>query len=698
MSKGYRASASPRSLSEAYAQWSLIAPANRERAEQWLQTALLPNLLLMCADAVQRRDRDSLTLWMEPHPDRQRAYRLMGEPVAGRVRRVLQTALDALYVDAPPEEAAAAELFTFFRTGRWRTVQRSVRLTVALADPDSPERALALTLLLERVARAGAPYAHPAHHWLLFWDEAFQRALEASGLVGVRWSLSPLPMHAEIAGDSLGGAFALGARLLEESPGDHRRFAILCRYEPVGQRLLPVDQFQEKYDAVCALPRVRTVVVSDAQLTEPLPRTVATPTLSEALRLWRRHRQRMRLQRMSLALALLPLGALVWGLQQGSYTLELTPSGRVMLQAGLIRRAPIDTGYFALEIAPERLPMGRRWRWRTLPAEYDPAPYLEIANALLDPLMQATLLHDLGDTTRAMRILKHARAPFAAFEFRRLEVLAALQPSQRTEYLDRARRLPAPDAESQLARARLLYTHSALAKDAYLRTLKRLARSNAPSHVRLEALGWIAQDDPDWILQASDLRQLVVNASLVRAQRAYGLRVIARLSQTRLYETVPLIEPYRNDPLIQGSREQIELLIEMLLRRDESFYQRTREPVTDIYLTDAVEAECLELVFEGLLKEFAQQRPTLTDRWAFLLSDLETPFADRWAAHRTALMRTLIAITPADQREALRAALQRLLKQSLPIHRRLTLQRALRMIDTSVGHQSATKVRKNAHN
>jgi hypothetical protein len=127
-----------------------------------------------------------------------------------------------------------------------------VRLTVALADPDAPERALALTLLLERVAPNGAPYPHPALHWLLFWDEAFQRALDAAGLIGIRWSLSPLPADAEIAGDSLGGALALGARLLDACPGDHRRYAILCRYDPDAERLLPVEQFQEKYDAACA--------------------------------------------------------------------------------------------------------------------------------------------------------------------------------------------------------------------------------------------------------------------------------------------------------------------------------------------------------------------------------------------------------------------------------------------------------------
>ena len=60
MPKGYCASAPPRSLNEAYAQWHQIAPANRERAEHWLQTRLLPHLLALCADAVQRRDRDAL--------------------------------------------------------------------------------------------------------------------------------------------------------------------------------------------------------------------------------------------------------------------------------------------------------------------------------------------------------------------------------------------------------------------------------------------------------------------------------------------------------------------------------------------------------------------------------------------------------------------------------------------------------------
>jgi hypothetical protein len=199
--------------------------------------------------------------------------------------------------------------------------------------------------------------------------------------------------------------------------------------------------------------------------------------------------------------------------------------------------------------------------------------------------------------------------------------------------------------------------------------------------VRLDALEIIACYDPDWILRSRELRQLVVNASLVRAQRAYGLRVIARLSQTRLYDAVPLIEPYRNDPLVQGSRALVELLIQMVLRRDESFYRQQREPVPDIYLTDALESEALELVFQRLLEEFAQRRPTLAAQWGFLLDDLETPFADRWAAHRNTLVRALIALTPPDQRPALRAALHKRLAQPLPTHRRLTLQRALRLLN-----------------
>lgn len=681
MPKGYAASAPPRSLNEAYAQWRQIAPANRERAEHWLQTRLLPHLLALCADAVQRRDRDALALWLEPPPELARAYRWLGAPVAARVQRLLHAARDALYVDALPDDPFDAELAAYLRTGRWRPARRAVRLTVALADPDAPERALALTLLLERVAPTGAPYPHPALHWLLFWDEAFQRALDAAGLIGARWSLSPLPADAEIAGDSLGGALALGARLLETCPGDHRRFAVLCRYDPDTERLLPVEQFQEKYDAVCALRRVRAVLVSAGQLGEPLPRTTPVETLADALRLTRRHHTRARLMRSSLALPILPLGALLWGLQQGSYTLELTPSGRIMLYGGLIRRAPIDTGYFALEIAPERLPMGRRLRWRTHPAEYDPAPYREIADALLDPLAQATLRHDLGESAAALQILERARAPFPAFEFRRLETLAQLQPARRAECLQRAQRLPAPDPDSQLARARLLHTLGALPHDAYLRQLKQLAQSNAPSHVRLDALERIARYDPDWILRSRELRQLVVNASLVRAQRAYGLRVIARLSQTRLYNTVPLIEPYRNDPLVQGSRALVELLIQMVLRRDEAFYRQQREPVSDIYLTDAVEAEALELVFQGLLEDFARRRPTLARQWDFLLKDMETPFADRWASHRNTLVRVLVAITPADQRPALRVALQQQLAQPLPTHRRLSLQRALRLLE-----------------
>jgi len=681
MPKGYSASAPPRSLNEAYAQWRQIAPANRERAEHWLQTRLLPHLLVLCADAVQRRDRDALALWLEPSPELTRAYRLLGAPVAVRVQRLLHAARDALYVDALPDDPFDAELVVYFRMGRWRPAQRAVRLTVALADPDAPERALALTLLLERVAPTGTPYPHPALHWLLFWDEAFQRALDAAGLIGTRWSLSPLPADAEIAGDSLGGALALGARLLETCPGDHRRFAVLCCYDPDTQRLLPVEQCQEKYDAVCAVRRVRAVLVSAGQLGEPLPRTTPVDTLADALRLVRHQRQRARLMRSSLALLILPLGALLWGLQQGSYTLDLTPSGRIMLYGGLIHRVPIDTGYFALEIAPERLPMGRRLRWRTPPAEYDLAPYREIADALLDPLAQATLRYDLGEVAEAMRILERARAPFPAFEFRRLETLAQLQSARRAEYLQRARRLPAPDPDSQLARARMLHMLGALPHDAYLRQLKQLAQSNAPSHVRLDALECIARYDPDWILRSRELRQLVVNASLVRAQRAYGLRVLARLSQTRLYETVPLIEPYRNDPVIQGSRAQMELLLQMVLRCDEAFYRQQREPVGDIYLTDAVEAEALELVFQGLLEDFARRRPTLAQQWDFLLKDMETPFADRWASHCNTLIRVLVAITPADQRPALRDVLQQRLAPPLPTHRRLSLQRALRTLE-----------------
>lgn len=680
MAKGYHSSAPPRSLEEAYAQWSQIDPANIERAEYWLHTNLLPRLLELCADAVQRRNIDALTTWLHPAPEIERLYRRLGAPTAERVQRAIQIATDALRAPQPPDDPADADLYTFFRTGRWRKPTRSVRLTVALADPEEPELALALTLTLEYIPDADVPYAHPVAHWLLSWDAAFEYALNAARLGGVRWSLRPLPLCASIQGDSLGGAFALGAQLLETCPGDHQRIAILARFDPNTQRLLHVEQFQEKYDSVCAHKGVRVILISPAQSGEMPPRAVACETLPEALRLAHRHVRRQRLMRWSFAAPILPLAALLWGLQQGSYTLSLTPSGRIMIETGLVARTHIDTGYLAAELFPDKLRTGRRWRWQATSVEYDLAPYREIADALIDPLHQAKLIHALGDSARAQNLLAMDYSPFTPFRYRRLETLHALQPEQRAQWLRHAQRLPADDPASQLARVRTLHALGALDSNALIRQLKPLAQRAPEPQVRLEALELIARHDPDWVLNAPELRQIIVNASLIRSQRAYGLRVLARLSQTRLMETAPLIEPYRNDPIIQGSRDQVDLLIQMLLRRDEQFYFTERERVNDVYITDRVEAECLELVFEGLLLHFARARPTLQARWDFLLRDLRTPYAARWAVHRGALIRALITLTPPNQRPALRQYLQTQIQQPLPAHEQLAIQEALQRL------------------
>lgn len=682
--KGYRAGAPPRSLEEAYAQWSQIDPANIERADYWLHTSLLPCLLELCADAVQRQNLDALTLWLRDAPEIVRAYRRLSAPVAERVQRMLTIAADAIRTPQPPDAPDEADLHTYFRTGRWRPAQRAVRLTTALAEPDDPEQAVAITLLLEQVNTADAPpYAHPASHWLLFWDSAFQQSLDGVNLQGVRWSLPPLPPHAEIRGDSLGGALALGAQLLHQAPGDHRRFAVLARYDPDTQRLLPVEQFQEKYDAVCALRHTRAVLVSPAQLSAPLPRAATVETLPDALHLVQTRLRRQRLAKISLAAPIIPLLGLLWGLQQGSYTLSLTPSGRVMLSPGLISRAPIDTGYLASEILPNRLPMGRRWRWRMQPVEFDPAPYHEIAHALIDPFHAAQLYHALGDPHASLACVPPPNTPIIPYRFQRLEILYLLQPQRRAEWLYLARQTPAPDAYSRLAQLRALHTLGELPTTQLVQRLQPLALPPNDDLLRLEALALIAPHDPDWILRNPTLRSFLQTASVDRAKRGRALRVIALLSQQRLFETAPLIEPYRNDLMVQGSRDLIEILLHMLLSGDETYYFEQRERVNDLYVVERVEALALAHVFEGLLIRLARQRPHLQAQWEFLLRDLQTPFAARWGMHRQALMDALIHLTPPDQRPALRQYLQQQLQTPPPMHERLAIHYALQQLKMS---------------
>ena len=678
--KGYQAAAPPRSLEEAYAQWRQIDPANIERAEYWLQTALLPRMVDLCADAVRRRSLDALAMWLNPDESLARLYRRLGAPAAERARRLIALAQDALRAHEPPDTPDDADLHHYYRTGRWRPAARSVRLTVALADADEAVRAVALTLQLEQVASPQtAPYAHPAQHWLLMWDEAFQASLDAAGLGGVRWSLNGLPLNAAIQGDSLGGAFALGAQLLVHAPGDHRRVATLARFDPKTHRLLPVEQFEDKYDAVSRV--AQRIVVSPAQLSEPLPRVVVHETVHDALRAILGQRRRRRLAQLSLLTPLIPLAGLLWGLQQGSYAFTLTPSGRVMLEAGLITRQRIDTGYLASELYPDKLPMGPRWRWRVQPTVYDDAPYREIADALIDPFEAARLLHQLGDTTQALRRLPPPNTPIYAYRFQRLETLAMLQPSRRAQWRRLARQTPAPDPASRLAQLRVRFLLGDLPQDAYLRALRPLALPPHDDLTRLDALAQIAPHDPEWILSRADLRHLLQTCSVDRVKRGRALCVIALLSQQRLIETAPLIEPYRNDPLIQGGRELVEILIRMLLTGDETYYFQQRETVDDLYMSERVEARAIVHAFEGLLTRMAQKRPTPQAQWEFLLSDLATPFASRWGVHRIALMNALIAVTPPDQRPALRRYLQQRLQQPMPTHQRLALQYALQRLD-----------------
>lgn len=682
MLRGYPASAPPRSLEEAYVQWRQVDPANIEWADHWLHTSLLPRLLELCADAVQRRNLDALILWLCDSPEVARAYRRLGAPLTERVRRILTIAADALGMSQPPDAPDEADLQTYFRTGRWRPALRTARLTVALADPDDVERAIALTLTLERLPDPDTPpYAHPAHHWMLFWDKAFQTSIDNARMQGVRWRLTPLPVCAEIRGDSLGGALALGAQLLHQAPGDHRRFAVLARYDPNTQRLLPVEQFQEKYDAVCALRHTRTVLVSPAQLSAPLPRAVAVETLPDAVRLVRARVRHQRFVRLSLAAPIIPLLGLLWGLQQGSYTLSLTPSGRVMLSPGLISRAPIDTGYLASEILPNRLPIGRRWRWRMQPVEFDPAPYQEIAHALIDPFQAVQLYHALGDPHASLACVPPPNTPIIPYRFQRLEILYLLQPQRRAEWLHLARQTPAPDAYSRLAQLRALHTLGELPTTQLVQRLQPLALPPNDDLLRLEALALIAPHDPDWILRNPTLRSFLQTASVDRAKRGRALRVIALLSQQRLFETAPLIEPYRNDPMVQGSRDLIEILLHMLLSGDETYYFEQRERVNDLYVVERVEALALAHVFEGLLIRLARQRPHLQAQWEFLLRDLQTPFAARWGMHRQALMDALIHLTPPDQRPALRQYLQQQLQTPPPMHERLAIHYALQRLE-----------------
>ncbi len=544
----------PHSLDEAYAHWARLDPANVELRTEWLYEYLLPHWLALCHKAVQHQQLDSLQGWLEPDPTLQTLYRLAGVFLSQQMQRVLALAWDFLRNLPPPEDPAEHDLSHYLRTGRWLPAKRAVLLTTALLHNET--EAEAVILRLEWVPQAQASYPHPASLWFIPIAPDFMACVQQSltPKEPIRWSIESLPIGASLRGDSLGGAFALGAQMVRHSSADLRAWAILARYDPENDRLLPVGNFQPKYDAVCQQRRVRRILISDAQTSPPPKRTLPTPTLAPVVRHLQRNATLRRIGKLSGLTTLIPLLALIWMAHLGSYQYTAMPSGRVMLSAGLVQRTLIDTGYNLTELRSEQFALGWRWRLATLPAEENPNSWRPLAQALIDPVLQAQLYDSLGDAERASTSLTPNPVPVQQIRFWLQQ--AKLDPTQATRSTERIERLPVPadDYSAQVARHDALHQLGALTTEQLLRALRPLTLPPTDDFSRLQALVLVAQHNRLAVLNDPTARAFLMRCSIDRHKRAYALQVLAHLSIENPIEVVPLTELYQNDPLVQGAK------------------------------------------------------------------------------------------------------------------------------------------------
>ena len=663
----------PDTLAQARRDWQQLPHANVELCAEWLQQVLLPRWLALCAHAVRHADDHALALWHAPDKSVEPLLHLAGEFYAARMQHAVQIARHVLQAsESALSTPAARELAHFFRAGRWREPTRTVRLSVALAIDAA--HAAPMTLQLDQLDDH-APYAHPAAQWFVSEDAAFRDSVERAHLPPCRWFLAPLPPDAHLRGDSLGGAFALAARLLREAPGDYRALGVLCGYLPAGEQLLPVEQFSAKYDALRRQRRVRLLITSPAQSELPLPRCRPCPTLADARRAALHTRRTQRLQRACIPLALMPALILAVGLQLGSYRFYVKPSGRLMFQTGIVPRRHIDTGYLLSELLPNRFQLGWRFRWRVQRAEQSDEPYRQIAPTLVDPLKQARLYLLLNAPEQARRVLPPPDTPILPHRYRRLEILALLEPDQRPALVQHAVQLPAPPNDYETALARLLTLHrlGALSADELTRRLQPIALHAPDDAIRLQALIPIAMRQPDWILQQPTLRTLLQQAAGDPPKRAQAFIVLAHLSRTHLPQTLPLLEPYY--AIVQPEQERMQMLVQASLTRDEALFRRLCDTTDDIFLPTPEEVHALRVALGNLLTDFAQRRPTPRARWDYLLHELRSPLADRWSLYRDALHDAALALTPPDERPPMNAYLTQRFEPNPPIHRQLWLRR-----------------------
>jgi hypothetical protein len=659
----------PVTLAQVWQNWEQLPHANTELCQEWLRKVLLPRWLALCAHAVQHADVQSLIFWSAPDQRAEPMLQMLGEFYASRMQQAAAIAQSVLQAsESVLSTPAARELVHFFRTGRWREAQCKVSLSVALAIDET--HAAPMTLHLEQVDE-DAPYPHPATMWFVSEDAAFRESVAQANVPPCRWHLEPLPPEVQLRGDSLGGAFAIAAQLLRKSPGDYRTVGVLARYMPSTAHLLPVEQFTAKYEALRRQRRLRLIISSPAQPELPLPRSQPCPTLDDAIRAILQLRRRQRLRRWSVALALLPVLALTVGLQIGSYRFYVMPSGRLMFQTGILPRRHIDTGYLLSELLPDRFQPGWQLRWSVQPSEQSDAPYRQIAPALVDPFKKARLYLLLNERALARQALPAANTPILPHRYRRLEILALLEPDQRPALVHHALQLPAPPNDYETALTRLLTLHrlGALPTDELTRRLKPLALNAPDDAIRLQALIPIAAHDPDWVLQNRALRTLLMHAAVDPTKRAYALTVLAHLSRTHPQQALPLFEPYR--PLVQTEHERVEMLIQAIMTRDERLFRQMCASTEDLFLPSPADALPLRIVISHLLTEFARRRPTLQTRWDYLLRELQSPLSDRWSLYRDALHDAVLAITPPDERPRLNAYLTQTLEPPSPIHLQL---------------------------
>ncbi len=671
----------PHSLDEAYAHWARLDPANVELRTEWLYEYLLPHWLLLCHKAVQHQQLDSLQGWLEPDTPLQTLYRLAGGFLSQRMQIVLALARDALRNLPPPEEPAEHDLSHYLRTGRWLPAQRAVLLTTALLHNET--EAEAVTLRLEWVPQAQASYPHPASLWFIPIAPDFLECVQAAlrPAERVRWSIETLPIGASLRGDSLGGAFALGAQLVRHRSADLRAWAILARYDPDSDRLLPVGNFQPKYDAVCQQRRVRRILISDAQTSPPPRATVPASALAPVVRQLHRQALLRRALQLSSLTMLIPLMALLWMAHLGSYQYTAMPSGRVMLSAGLFQRTLIDTGYNLTELRSEQFALGWRWRLATTPAEENPDSWRPLARALLDPIQKSQLYDGLNDPRNASS--SFPTTPFPAQQIHFWLQQAKYNPKRSRVLAERIARLPIPaeDYIAQVARLDALHQLGVLTTEELLRALRPLCLPPTDDVSRLQALTLLAQYNRSAVLNDPVARAFVIRSNIDYQKRAYALQVLAWLSVENPYEVLPLAESFTHDPVVQASAEQLQTLLTLLLTPQwEVFYQTVRAN-QDAQVTNRPEMVALEVALAGALYRFARQRPTAQARWAFLMSQLEDEQARLKGVYRSALARAFLLSTPRSDYPALAQFLRQQLANERPLYQRITLRHLLREVE-----------------